>query len=63
MGGNVAPDIYAGDKAKIKATDWGRVHVEGDRRPGVPNLWPRLGRYRGEGMRRERGALKDREVA
>jgi hypothetical protein len=34
---------------------WGRVHMEADRRPLLKGLFPRLGRYMGEGCRREKG--------
>lgn len=50
-------DIYAEDRARIRSRDWGQVHVEADRRPLLPGLFPRLGRYIGEGSRRERGGL------
>lgn len=34
---------------------WARVHIEADRRPLLSGLFPRLGRYMGEGCRRQRG--------
>jgi hypothetical protein len=36
---------------------WARVHIEADRRPLLPDLFPRLGRYMGEGARRSRGGF------
>lgn len=34
---------------------WGRVHVEADRRPWIRGLFPHLGKYQGEGCRRQKG--------
>jgi hypothetical protein len=34
---------------------WNRVHLEADRRPLLRGLFPRLGKYQGEGLRRQRG--------
>lgn len=34
---------------------WAKVHIAADRRPLLPALFPRLGRYMGEGCRREKG--------
>lgn len=53
-------DIYADDLRKIKATDWGRVHVEADRRPFFGAVGRKTARVRGEGVRRERGGCRDR---
>jgi hypothetical protein len=41
-------------RADIRKRDWAAVHLAGDRNPPL-RLWPRLGRYAGEGLRRERG--------
>lgn len=51
-------DIAAQARAEIRARDWTRVHVEGDRNPPI-NLWPRRWLYAGEGSRRERGGFRD----
>jgi hypothetical protein len=34
---------------------WKAVHIAADRRPWIRGLFPRLGKYQGEGLRRERG--------
>jgi hypothetical protein len=54
-----AIDIYAADRERIRAKDWAAIHVAGDRREPVPHLWPRLGRYLGSGIRRERGGFSE----
>lgn len=52
-------DIYAEDKAKIAATDWSMVHVEGDRRRPIDlPLHRRANALLGNGMRVQRGAGK-----
>lgn len=51
-------DITAQLQADIAKRDWRKVHLDGDRREPV-KLWPRLGRYAGEGIRRERGGQRD----
>ena len=55
-----SPPPAAGNKVltyqgtDIRKRDWAAVHLAGDRNPPL-RLWPRLGRYAGEGLRRERG--------
>lgn len=49
-------DIYAADRAKIAATNWERVHVEGDRRRPIDlPIHRRANALLGNGMRVERG--------
>jgi hypothetical protein len=34
---------------------WRKVHIAADRRPWLKTMFPRLGKYQGEGCRREKG--------
>lgn len=47
------------EQRQAERARWGQVHLAGDRQPPLPamfGLTARLGRYLGEGRRRERGA-------
>lgn len=56
-------DIYAADRAKIRATDWAALHIRSDRSAPVslPGLVKRSLRRLGGGIRQERGGFIERE--
>jgi hypothetical protein len=51
-------DIAAQWREEARQRDWGRVHVEADRRPFFGTVGRTIRPARGEGVKRERGGFR-----